>query len=230
MESYLFDSVFVVVAALAAFAVSRAGGVRAGLWFVGIALSIVIVLNLFEPVSQILIRFYAPVRSRLSWQYGRFACLLILFSASLALLHIILRWLLPEDPELSPRTEWMVRWGSAGLSGYVVAAFLLVAMHTFPGPPNFGGYFATEPAIRPGALMRFAPDYQLLKVTQVVSENAFPFSEDGALFPADLNMIGDASADGWASFPPRYSLWRANLDKDRREIEIERLEELENAD
>lgn len=219
MESFLLDSLFVVVVALTAWAVSRTGGVRAAFWFVGITVSAIIALNLFEPVTQGMIRMYVPTRTSMTWPYGRFNLLLLIFASGLMVLFGCLRWMLPTDPEMSPKTESVVRWLSGVLGGYVVGSFLLLAMTTLPVKPDFGGYFPSVPADRPGPVMRFAPDYQLLKVTQIASGDVFPIGPNGTVFPEEIPTIGEEVMDRWASFPVRYHRWRVQIEKNRIEDE-----------
>lgn len=219
MENYLLDLLFVVVAGLVTFAISRTGGVRAAFWFVGTLLAIVVALSLFESLFQWLLRTYVISKTEYHWPFGRTVCLLGLFAVGLGMLYLILRWFQPENLEVTKTVESVVRWVTSAMGGYATAAFLLIALHTYPGTEDFGGYFPAQSEDRPGVLMRFAPDYHLLKMMQVATDETFLIGENGELFPAEYASIGDDEANGWATFPARYRRWRAKLDEARRREE-----------
>lgn len=225
MENFLLDLLFVVIGGLVAYAISRTGGVRAAFWFVGTLLVIVVALSLFESLFHLLLRTYVISKSANHWPYGRFVCLLGLFAVGLSLLYLFLRFFLPPNPEPTPAVETTVRWATAALGGYATAAFLLIALHTFPGNEEFGGYFPSDPDDRPGFVMRLAPDHHLLKVMQIATDDTFLIGENGELFPAEYPSIGDDEANGWAAMPARYRRWRAQLDEERMQIERDKAEE-----
>jgi len=208
MIAWIADLAFAAVVLLTALIVSRGGAVRGGIRLVCVVLAGLFAMNYFEPLGKLAIDLAngAGVVSR----FARFVALLVLFAAVQIVLWALTRRLLPESPELPAAVEPPANWSCAILTGYVLAAVLLTAVHTFPGPRDFGGAFVPEAERRGGAILKFAPDYQWLGFTQHVSEHVFRRGGEGRVFDGPTYRIG-GTRGRWPSFPLRYARWRSQL-------------------
>jgi Colicin V production protein len=208
MIEWVADLVFAAVVLLTALIVAQGGAVRGGIRLICVVLAGLFAMNYFEPLATLAIDLAdgADVVSR----YARFVVLVVLFAAVQLVLWAATRRLLPESPELPARVERPANWLCGLLTGYVLAAVLLTALHTFPGPREFGGCFVPEADRREGPILRIAPDYQWLGFTQHVSEHVFRRGGEGRVFDGPSYQIGGVRSR-WSSFPLRYARWRSRL-------------------
>jgi len=209
MTDWTADAGFTIVVLLTAALTASGGAVRAGTRLIGVILAGLLAMNYFEPLAGLLIRL--SNHATMTEQYSRFACLVGLFLLAVILLRGVTNRLLPESPKLPAVAEQAGRWSLGLLTGCVTAMFLLTAVHTFPGPRDFWGYFPPEPEKRPGPVMRRAPEFYWLGYTQYVSEEVFAVGESGPVFDGRQRTIGDTRGR-WVSFPLRYAQWRRKME------------------
>lgn len=210
ISQYSLDVAFVVVVIATTVFVARRLMIESAIAFLAVTLATLISMTLFEPVADWcrahLFAFTDIIVSRFLW----FFFALFLFGLSLfALLRMFLA-ILPEIPTLGRRTESIGGWIFGGLTGYILAAFLLTVLHTLPGPRNFWGIFEPDAQQRPGPVMAFAPDYQFLSLVDYIciprgALSGSPRQLAGPLLGADLKK------GRWASYPVRYAIWREKL-------------------
>lgn len=209
MLGFIPDLIFGFTALVVGTAAALRGAASAGVRLIGLLFAGLLAMNWFEPVSDALGGLTggsAPLAS-----YRDFGSLLILSAAFFLLIRAVTNRLLPANPPLPPMLETPGRWILGLAAGFVAAAFLLTAVHTFPGDRDFGGTFPPEPSERGGPLMKLAPDYRWLGFTQHVSEHIFrrPAGED-RVFDGRQVDFGDG-AKRFATFPTRYAAWREQL-------------------
>lgn len=207
MLGFIVDALFVLVAGGATWLVARHGAVRAGMCLVAVLISSVFALTSFEAFSRWIKRVYLLGPSGALQDYVHFPALLFLFSISLVLLLFFGRKALPEPPQFDERTETVAQWGLGFAAGYLLAAFLLTAIHTAAAPRNFWGALEPQADLRDGPIARLAPDYQMLGIVEFSAGRAFAL-DDGA-WTLGLPWIEvSGQGDRWASFIPRYAVWR----------------------
>jgi hypothetical protein len=134
--------------------------------------------------------------------------------------------MVPESPTIAQRTERVGTVFTAGLTGYLLASFLLTAVHTLPADRDFSGVFPPEAHRRAGPIARIAPDYQFLGLVEYVANVRRPSSAEdhGEVEPTEVqaqpaDALGSefASDTGtlprtqWSWFPIRYAVWRQDL-------------------
>ncbi len=211
MLSYLFDIAFVLTVILSALVVARSMTLaESALTFLAVLLASLFAISLFEPIAE-----WCSAKLFLATDYGVTKFLwpffaLFLFLLALAFLQQQFLRTVGETTDFGPKLESFGGWIFGGLAGYVLAAFLLTLVHTLPGPRNYWGLFEPEAHRRPGPVMAFAPDYQLLSL---VDYTCVP---RGALTGIQWTLGGpvattDLRKGQWASFPVRYALWRESL-------------------
>lgn len=206
MPEFTADVLFAVMALVIASAAAMGGAVRAGVRLVGLLFAGLLAMNYFEPLSDSLGDLAGE--GGFVADYRDFGSLIVLLAAFFLLLRAATNRLMPESPDLPRWTETIGRWAFGLLTGYLAAAILLTAVHTFPGSRDFGGLFPPEADRRSGPLMRLAPDYQWLGFTQHVSEHIFRYPGEGRVFDARKLNVG-TGAVRFSSFPLRYAQWRA---------------------
>lgn len=211
MTAWIADLVFAAVVLLAALLVRRGGAVRSGVRLPGLILAGLLAMNYFEPMAKLVIDLGDDADFLL--RFARFASLIGLLASAVIVLWALTGRLLPESPELPPLVERVAGWTCSLLGGYVLAAVLLTAVHTFPGPREFGGFFPPEADRRKGPLLKFAPDYQWLGFTQHVSEHVLLRPGNDRVFDGPQRRVGNVRGR-WPSFPLRYAQWRSQFDSE----------------
>jgi len=183
--------------------VASDGAFNAGITCLTVIVSGLLAMNLFEPVSEI----GQSILTGFTWQYRwDIVALLGLFTIFICILRYALEWVAPLYHQMGGRANEIGRWGFGLLTGYVMMAFLLTALHTAPLPREFIGF---KPE-RSNLFDMLAPDRQWLGFTQYVSESLFvtgpaPRVFDGAV--ADF-IDGENANTVWPSFPIRYATRR----------------------
>jgi len=183
--------------------VASDGAFSAGITCIVVIVSGLLAMNFFEPVSEI----GQSILTSFAWQYRwDVVALLGLFIMFVVGLRYALEWVAPLYHQMEGRTNEVGRWGFGLVTGYVVMAFLLTALHTAPFPREFIGF---KPE-RSNLFDTLAPDRQWLGFTQYVSESLFatgpaPRAFDGPV--ADF-IDGENANTVWPSFPIRYATRR----------------------
>jgi len=203
----MIDIAILAVIAVVTWCVASDGPWGAAITFVSVILSGLLAMNLFEPVAQFMA---VNVMNSYEWQHRWDVLALVgLFAAFVTLLRMLGETLMPTYAEVENLLYEFARWGFGFLTGYVVAAILLTALHTAPLPREFMGFVPER-----NNLFDFAaPDRQWLGFTQYVSEKSLRRSTpmgtpvfDGPVFP---RIPSDLSTNHvWASFPIKYAARR----------------------
>lgn len=205
MLAFAPDLIFGFFALCVGTAAALRGAVSAGVTLIGLLFAGLLAMNWFEPASDALGGLAgedAPLAA-----YRDFGSLLILLAAFFLIIRVVTNRLLPANPPLPPMLETPGRWILGLAAGFIAAALLLTAVHTFPGDRDFGGAFPPEPSARSGPLMKLAPDYRWLGFTQHVSEHVFRRPGDDRVFDGRQADFGEG-AKRFATFPTRYAAWR----------------------
>ena len=216
MTQFGTDFAFAVVTLLVTLVLANGGAARAGVRLCSILFAGLFTMNYFEPVARLAIdvsHSATPIA-----RYARFVCFIGLFAAAQIVLWALSKRLLPESIEMPKVVEQCGRWGCGIASGWITAAILLTAVHTFPGSRDFGGLFPPEADRRTSPILKTSPDYQWLGFTQHVSEHVFRQPGNARVFDGPQQRIGTVSGR-WSSFPIRYAEWRENLDTKNRSNE-----------
>ncbi len=166
----IIDLLIVAVIALVTWCVAAEGAVGAGVTFLCVVFSGLLAMNFFEPVASALdgIPF---LRDR-----SDMVALVGLFAALAGGSRLLCEHLSPTFIPLQGLAYDGGRWGFGFLTGYVVAAFLLTALHTTPFPREFLGFrpertVAASPQAPAGGMLFgvVAPDRQWLNFVQYVT-------------------------------------------------------------
>lgn len=217
MLNYLFDIVFVLIVLAIAFFASRRGLVHAALIFLAATMASLFATTMFEPVAawakSMFLLNTDYIVAGYAWGFFLFA----IFGFALWGLLRCINVMLPEPPEMSPTAEAVGSWVFGGMTGMLLAAFLLTAIHTVPAPRNFWGAFSPEAHRRPGPLMALAPDYLYLSFVEYTCENAFAVRGHGWQMPRPVNSA-ELDQGRWSSFPIRFAIWRREDEESRWDI------------
>ena len=160
----LIDIVLLAIVAIVAWCVSGEGAWGAGLVFLSVLFGGLLAMNYFEPLANLLERNIS-----LSWSHRwDIIALLGLFVLFVTLFRLATEKIMPTYVQVQAHTHQLGSWGFGLLTGYVVMAVLLTALHTAPLPREFIGF---KPERR--MLFGLAPDRQWLGFTQYVTERPF---------------------------------------------------------
>ena len=188
--------------------VASDGAFNAGITCVTVVISGLMAMNLFEPVAQI----GEKIITSPAWQYRwDITALLGLFIVFVVAIRYGLEWVAPLYHQMEGRANEIGRWGFGLLTGYVMMAFLLTAIHTAPFPREFIDF---KPE-RSNFFDALAPDRQWLGFTQYVSETVFATAPAPRIFdgPVEDFVQENNFTTVWPSFPIRYATRRQLFDE-----------------
>ena len=222
MLGYLFDFMFVSIVLGVAFFVSRGRMVHSAAHFVAVLLASLLAVSSFERIVQWIDAVYLSTTEEVLGFYLPFFTAVVIFAVCLAVFVWGIHRILPEAPEVSPQKETAGRWVFGVMNGYLIAAFLLTIIQTFPGPQDFWGTLPPDTGERPGPILSIAPDYQFLALSEYTIDHAFPVRGKWLL---KRPVIPAARPGGrWSSFPYRYQEFRSSIEQYYRGIEEETVE------
>lgn len=207
MRGYVFDIAFLLIFVSTAFFVSRKLIVDAALAFLTLLVSSLFAITTFEPIAEWMRQTLFSPSDIAVTIYLWFTVLMVMFFLSAFGIAWCMQIVLPKPPELTGRVDAIGSWGLGLLSGYLLGAFLLTAIQTWPAPRDLWGCLAPEAHRRSGLIVRMAPDYQYLNVVDYTCGRAV------AVTGADWTLDGPVFSPGlkkgrWESFPVRYAVWR----------------------
>lgn len=209
MLSYIFDFMFVLIVLGSAFLVSRGSMVNSGIRLVAVLIASLLSIGNFEKLARWLESTYLSSTEETIAFHLFYVSAIGLFVVCLAILLWGVHRILPVAPEASERTETVGRWGFGIMTGYLMAAFLLTVIQTFPGPRDFWGSLPPDASQRSGPILSSAPDHQFLALTEYTLDNAFPVN---GVWLLDRPVISaDPQGGRWASFPDRYRIFRSSV-------------------
>ena len=198
----MIDLMLIGVIAIVTWMVAGEGPWGAALTLFAVVISGLVAMNLFEPVAALL---ESLSNASVEWRHMvDIIALLGIFSLCVFGLRSATDYLMPVYVEVHTLVYDIGRWAFALITGYVVAAILLTALHTAPlGREPFG--FKIE---RPGGnLFDFdAPDLRWLAFVQYASESSL---SGGAVFDGNKEEIPrrlpPTPQRTWSSFPFKYA-------------------------
>lgn len=210
MHHYLLDVLFLSIVGVVSFLLAKRSLVQVATFWLAVLISSLLALISFEPVSHFIVSNMFLATDEWLYCYAWFTSLLTIFAISMTLIFLVVSKLLSDMTVLSGTAETCVRWGVSLLAAYTLAAFLLTSVHTFPGNRDLAGFLPPELDQRQGPVMRFAPDYQLLTLTELVCTpraplTGTPWKIQGPLVETSL------TSNRWSSFPIRYAIWREGV-------------------
>lgn len=201
----MIDLLLILIIAGVTWAVAGEGPWGAALVLMGVVLSGLLAMNLFEPVAGMMENILGGNEWQNRWDI---ICLLGIFSLGVWGFREATERIMPTTLEVAGLV-YESRWLMGVATGYVVAAIVLTAFHTAPLGREFIG-FRPE---RNNLFDTLAPDRQWLGFTQYVSEHVMRSGSngpifDGAVFPRI--MEDPNTTQTWSSFPIRYAQRRAD--------------------
>ncbi len=208
--SVLFDLVFIAIVATTAWFVARRMVVDSAVLLLTIVISSFCSMVVFEPIAELSRRYLLAATdlsvAKFLWSFFAVTIFVLVF----VILRALFSRAIGTPPELGRIAESAGCWIIGGLSGYVLAAFLLTVMHTLPGTRDFNGTFYPEAHRRYGPVMKFAPDYQFLAFVEYTCTAHDPLS--GSPWQLGRPVVSAAIGKGhWPSFPIRYAAYREEL-------------------
>lgn len=200
--------ILLLIMGVVAWCVASEGAWGAGILFLISIFSGLLAMNFFEPLANYLQTAMGTSRA---WSFRLdMICLVGLFAGFVFGFRMLAEYLQPTFIAVHPLVYDGVRWVFGGLTGYVVMAFLLTALHTAPLPRTFLGF---TPEGR-NLLGMTAPDRQWLGFTQYVSEHSLVRSGKPRIFDGPTGKRGDYEGV-WPSFPIRYASRRVAVQTGR---------------
>jgi hypothetical protein len=183
--------------------------VHAAVRLLAVLLASLLAMCNFEQLARWIKSTYLTSSEEVLGFYLFFDSAIGIFAVCLTILLWGVHRILPIAPEVAARNETAGRWGFGIMTGYLLAAFLVTVIQTFPGPQDFWGSIPPDADQRPGPIMSCAPDYQFLALTEYALDHAFPATGDWLL---DRPIISADSQGGrWSSFPYRYHSFRMSV-------------------
>jgi hypothetical protein len=163
------------VVAIAAYARVREGLLTALTLLINVLLSGLVAFNYFEPVAA---ELHKAFKGSFLDGYEDALALFALFAAPLALLRVVCNNLAPAELDLPALPQQIASAAVGGLTGYLLAGFLVCAMQTLPWGERFLGFDATvEP--QGSAIRRVMPPDRVW-LALMHRAGAGPFSNEGA--------------------------------------------------
>jgi hypothetical protein len=203
----MIDFILLIVFGLITWCVSGEGAFGAAVTCICVILAGLLSMNFYEPAAAM----GEGIASNGSWAYRwDMIAMLGLFSVFTLLLRFATTNLAKLYIQMSNLTHEICRWLFGAITGYVVMAFCLTALHTAPFPRDMTSLGFTPE--RRNLFDVVAPDRQWLGFTQYASESVFGGNDryfDGPVSdfiegPNDENTV-------WPSFPIRYASRRDEL-------------------
>lgn len=211
MLAYLIDVLFVLAVASTAYFVSRQLFLNAIILFVSTLIASQFAIGTFEVIASWSERRWFLATDSPLTIYLWAAVLVGLFAFVSFLLLWLANALLPHPLELSYGFEVYGCWITGIVTGYLCASFLLLALHTLPGPRDFWGAFPPEVGRRSGPIAAMAPDYQLLLLADSVCEQAAQDRSRKRIVPQPERFLQPAPGR-LRSLPVRYAEWREKIE------------------
>ncbi|HBE70102.1 MAG TPA: hypothetical protein DDW52_18295 [Planctomycetaceae bacterium] len=210
MVHYLLDLLFFGIVGAVCFVLAQRSLVQVATIGLAVLISSLLALICFEPVSGFIVSNMFLATDEWVYCYAWFACLLSVFALSMLLILMGANRIFSGMSAMSGRAETCCRWGMSLFTAYLLAAFLLTSLHTFPGNRDLAGLLPPELDRRQGVVQRLAPDYQLLTLAEFVCTpraplTGSPWKMEGPLVEASIK------SNRWSSFPVRYALWREGV-------------------
>ena len=207
MASYLVDGIFLAVTVAVTLLLVRRSLLDSLTVCGATLISALIALNCFEPAASFISNNMLAANDIWIASFVWFTSLIIIFAWLAAMIWIGFQKALGQTDLQLGRFDVVGRWFFSSICGYMLAAFLLTSMHTFPAPRDYWGAFPPELHRRSSPIAAFGPDYQLLTLSEYISNprsaiSGTPWKPTGPLFETDIH------GNRWASFPVRYALWR----------------------
>ena len=220
LSGFLLDVVFLAVVALTAWFVSRRLVIDSAILLLTTLFASVIAMVTFEYIAGACRDNFLSDNDFVVANYLWIFFLLGIFGLSFLILQQIFSRAIGRPPELGRIAESLGCWVIGGLTGYVLAAFLLVAAQTAPGTRSLGGTLYPEATRRPGPVMSSGPDYQYLTMVEYSCKPRFDLTLES--WQLGRPVVSAALGLGqWPSFIIRYALWREELAIDDDNIEEE---------
>ncbi|GAB4149859.1 MAG: hypothetical protein Tsb009_24370 [Planctomycetaceae bacterium] len=208
----MIDVLFIAILATTTLIVSRKGAFHAATWLMTTVFSGLLAMNFFEPVAELLEDFFEHESFPAS--LVDIVSLVGLFVLFVCVARFFINKLAPAEVELEGLLDAAGRWLLGFATGYVLMAFVAVALQTGPFPRDFWGHFPPEPENRTGPFGAIAPDHQWLGFTQAVSAGVFRQRDAGRIFDAANYRVGNQD-NVWSSFPIRYATRREERERRR---------------
>lgn len=199
----IIDIILLLIWLAVTWCVASDGAFNAGITCIIVIVSALLAMNLFEPAAEI----GQSIFTNITWQYRwDIVALLGLFMVFTLALRYALEWVAPIYHQMEGRANEVGRWGFGLITGYIMMAFLLTALHTAPFPREFIDF---KPE-RNNFFDTLAPDRQWLGFTQYASETVFATGPYPNIFdgPVADFVDQDAANTVWPSFPIRYATRR----------------------
>ena len=210
----MIDVLLLLIFAGVTWTVSAEGPYGAALVLIGIVLSGLLAMNLFEPAANMMESVMDSYEWQNRWDIITF---LGLFSLGVFGWRDATERIMPTSLQVAGLVHES-RWLFGAAAGYAMMASLLTAMHTAPLGRTFIGF---KPE-RSNLFDSLAPDMQWLGFTQYVSERVMRAGPNGPVFDGAVYspILGDPSDSTlspehrkrieesvtiWSSFPIRYA-------------------------
>lgn len=219
MLVYTLDVLFLLAVVAVSFFASRTTMVRAGINFLAVLLASLFAMAGFERFAKGVARTYLSASEEIIRIHLNFVAVVIFFGVSMVALIWLVNRILPEPPEHSSRKQTIGRWAFSLMTGYLVSAFLLTILQTFPGPVDFWGGLPRNIKNRPGPVMRSAPDCQILALFEYTSSHVF-FVDGNWLL--NRPVIATAETGGyWETFLSRHRNLRIDAEDYFHSFDVE---------
>lgn len=219
MTNYIVDLLFVLVMAATTYFVARKLFVDVAILFVSILISTQLSIGTFEAITFWIQERFFLLTDAFITIYFWFLILVGMFFAVAFLLYFFAKAIFPNAMEVSEIYETYGCWVTGVVTGYLVASFLITALHTLPTNRDFWGAFPVEVKNRKSPIAAIAPDYQFLALSNFLCEYSLP-TQKKIRFYKMQSSSQQPRIGRLQSFPIRYAEWR-------EELEFIRLEELD---
>ena len=175
------DLILIAIIVVVTWCVASEGAWGAALTLISVIFAGLLAMNYFEWLAVTIF----PATGAWSMR-ADIICLVGLFALFVFLLRLAADHFSPSFIHLSGLAYEIGRWGCGLLTGYIVMAFLLTALHTASLPREFIGF---KPE-RKNLFDQVAPDRQWLGFMQFVSEFNFRNASSGRIFDGPETDLG----------------------------------------
>ena len=220
----MIDIACLIILGLVTWMVAAEGIWSAAQTFLCTLISALLAMNYFEPLAGQLKSFGLPD------EYCDIVALLGLFIGFVFAMRLGAEQISPRYVQVYPAVDSFGRWPFGVLTGYLMVAFLMTALHTAPLPREFMGFKAEN-----RNFFNLAPDRQWLGFMQYVSERPFAYLMSDKVgdrtvlvaraFDGHYEVVGDRAKPYtvkdqnqrdvyqliWPSFPIRYAMRRERI-------------------
>jgi hypothetical protein len=203
----MIDFILLIIFGLVTWCVSGDGAFGAAVTCISVIVAGLLAMNFFEPAAA----FGEKITNNGTWLYRwDMIALLGLFIVFTLLIRLATTNLSRKYIQMSNLTHEVCRWLFGVITGYVVMAICLTALHTAPFPRDMTSLGFTPE--RKNLFDVIAPDRQWLGFTQYASEKVF--GGNGRYFDGPVSDFIDGPGESntvWPSFPIRYASRREEL-------------------